>query len=148
VKEKSSSSFTHAKSFNIYLAGFFKDLLAIYNRSYAFELVIFISFYFYFILFLFYFILFHFIFLFFYLFLFLFFFSKKIHHYTRQLDNLNKSPVLLEFKFLFLRLLIDHEHFVPLNVPTIKPKFETTAFIKESFWYFYFIFYFIFYFNF
>lgn len=40
----------------------------------------------------------------------------------------------MDFKFVVLKILCDHELYIPLNLP-IRDKIDSAANVKEQFWY-------------
>eukprot|EP01114_Cavostelium_apophysatum_P015137 TRINITY_DN4064_c0_g1_i2.p1 TRINITY_DN4064_c0_g1~~TRINITY_DN4064_c0_g1_i2.p1 ORF type:complete len:1824 (-),score=558.97 TRINITY_DN4064_c0_g1_i2:115-5586(-) len=58
---------------------------------------------------------------------------KIIFLYCRYIEPQNRNAVLVDFKFNFLKILIDHEHYVPLSIPMVD-RVESAAVIKNVFW--------------
>jgi hypothetical protein len=51
------------------------------------------------------------------------------------LDPQNKVTGLVDFKFTFLRIINDHEHYVPLNLVIANESVPSPAELKHEFWY-------------
>lgn len=61
---------------------------------------------------------------------------RLIYDYSRSLDLQNKNSVLVGFKFTFLRVINDHEHYIPLNLPIVdrQEKITDPANMKIESW--------------
>lgn len=52
----------------------------------------------------------------------------------RGLDQTNSTGTLVDFKFQFLKIIVNYEYYVQLNSPQ-KENIETAVELKEVFWY-------------
>eukprot|EP01119_Soliformovum_irregulare_P021573 TRINITY_DN7210_c0_g1_i1.p1 TRINITY_DN7210_c0_g1~~TRINITY_DN7210_c0_g1_i1.p1 ORF type:complete len:1800 (-),score=546.30 TRINITY_DN7210_c0_g1_i1:194-5593(-) len=58
---------------------------------------------------------------------------EMIYEYVRGVEPGNESGSLVEFKFMFLKIVLDHEHYVALNLPS-QDQIRSVADVKEIFW--------------
>jgi hypothetical protein len=58
----------------------------------------------------------------------------QVDDYVAKICPLNDSAVLVKFKFNILKIVCDHEHYVPLNVP-VSPGILSVPAIPAQFWY-------------
>jgi hypothetical protein len=59
----------------------------------------------------------------------------QVDDYVAKICPANDSAVLVKFKFNILKIVCDHEHYVPLNVP-VSPGIVSVPAIPAQFWYF------------
>ena len=60
---------------------------------------------------------------------------ELIFNYVTSLDPTSSIGVLADFKFAFIKIIIDHEHYLPLNLPSnLVDSIDSPAKIKSDFW--------------
>ena len=59
----------------------------------------------------------------------------QVDDYVAKICPANDSAVLVKFKFNILKIVCDHEHYVPLNLP-VSPGIVSVPAIPAQFWYF------------
>ncbi|KAL6054781.1 dedicator of cytokinesis protein 7 isoform X5 [Balamuthia mandrillaris] len=58
---------------------------------------------------------------------------ELVHDWVTGICPNNDSPILVTYKFLFLRTICDYEHYVPLNLP-LETSISSVPTIQEDFW--------------